>query len=103
MKKKELTVIGLGSLLAVGLVFVADKTIKQTSRADLSNCIYTIEWIDKNGSWVDYKSLDNYETLYNNGVIQRDENGKMLYYVIPIDLDTIKFNSVEIKESRNCN
>lgn len=73
-----------------------------------TNCIYTTEWIDVNGEWTNYKSLDDYETLFRNGEIQVDEDGKMLYYIVPIDeknqlLDTIEFNSTQIKGTKDCN
>ncbi|PCI11860.1 MAG: hypothetical protein COB73_00710 [Flavobacteriaceae bacterium] len=73
-----------------------------------TTCIYTTEWINKIGVWEKHNSYDDYETLFWNGVIQRDSDSIKLYYIVPFNsngelLDTIKFNSTQIKGTTDCN
>jgi len=63
-----------------------------------TTCIYTTEWINKIGVWEKHNSYDDYETLFWNGVIQRDSDSIKLYYIVPFNsngelLDTIKFET----------
>lgn len=102
---KKLVRFAIGSAIAVGLVIGADVVLNKTLEND---CTFTTEFINKIGVWEKHNSYDDYETLFWNGVIQRDSDSIMLYYIVPFNsngelLDTVKFNSTQIKGNTNCN
>ena len=106
--KDKLTKFAFSAAIVVAIGYGADVVLTKTSEDNLGNCIYTTEWINKSGVWEKHNSYDDYETLFRNGLIQKDSDSIMLYYIVPFNengqlLDTIEFNSHQIKGTKNCN
>lgn len=102
--KKKLIRFAIVISIVGGFVVISDKVLKRTSSSD---CTFSTEFINKSGVWEKHNSYDDYETLFRNGIIQRDLDSVMLYYIVPFDsngelLDTIEFNSHQIKGNKIC-